>query len=242
MEIGDDCASRRTAARALMDVYLVPVGVDRHDLYCEVSSPEPDDVEPPSSTSSLWSRMTDAFRRAVAEGEQARADGDGDPSRGRIRRTITRKLAEAVAEQRLLWHLRRQADARLFHPDDVPSAEALDRSRAIITADRDKHRKRYIINGVLLVLSAPIALVPGPNVLAYYFAFRTVGHYLSKRGADQGLSRVCWTASPCPPLTTLRQVLSLEPLERARRVDEIAGLLGLERLPLFVAGVADRPA
>jgi hypothetical protein len=223
-----------------MDVYLVPVGVNRHDLYCEVSSAVPADADAAPS-SSLWGRMTDAFRRAVAEGEQARADG-GDPSRGRIRRTITRKLAEAVAEQRLLWHLRRQADARLFHPDDMPSPDALDRSRAIITADRDKHRKRSIINGVLLVLSAPIALVPGPNVLAYYFAFRTVGHYLSKRGADQGLTRVTWTAAPCPPLTALRQVLNLDTPERARKLDEIATLLGLERLPLFVSGVADRPA
>jgi hypothetical protein len=223
-----------------MDVYLVPVGVDRHDLYCEVSSPVPADATPASA--SLWGRMTDAFRRAVAEGEQARSDGGADRSRGRLRRTVTRKLAEAVAEQRLLWHLRRQADARLFHPDDMPGSTALGRSRAIITADRDKHRRRYIINGVLLVLSAPIALVPGPNVLAYYFAFRTVGHYLSKRGADQGLSAVTWTAAPCPPLTTLRQALSLEAADRARRLDEIAALLGLERLPLFVSGVADRPA
>jgi hypothetical protein len=224
-----------------MDVYLVPVGVDRHDLYCEVSSPIPADADPSSLPTSLWARMTDAFRRAVAEGEQARTDG-GDPSRGRIRRTVTRKLAEAVAEQRLLWHLRRQADARLYHPDDIPSVEALVRSRAIITADRDKHRKRSIINGVLLVLSAPLTLVPGPNVLAYYFAFRTVGHYLSKRGADQGLSRVTWTASPSPPLTALRDALGLESPERARRLHEIAALLGLEHLPLFVSGVADRPA
>jgi hypothetical protein len=224
-----------------MDVYLVPVGVDRHDLYCEVSSPAPTDV-PASASSSLWGRMTDAFRRAVAEGEQARTAGGGDPSRGRIRRTITRKLAEAVTEQRLLWHLRRQGAARLFHPDDMTAPDALERSRAIITADRDKHRKRSIINGVLLVVSAPVALVPGPNVLAYYFAFRTVGHYLSMRGADQGLSRVTWTAEACAPLTSLRQALDLESPERARRLDEIAALLGLERLPLFVAGVADRPA
>ena len=233
-------ASRRSSPPYPMDVYLVPVGIDRHDLYCEVSSADPDETTS-SAASSLWGRMTDAFRRAVAEGEQARSDG-GDPSRGRLRRAITRKLAEAVAEQRLLWHLRRQSEARLHHPDDMPAEAALEQSRAIITADRDKHRKRYIINGILLVASAPLALVPGPNVLAYYFAFRTVGHFLSKRGADQGLSSVTWTATPSPPLTALRQVLPLAATERARHVEEIAARLGLQRLSLFVSGVADRPA
>ena len=40
---------------------------------------------------------------------------------------------------------------------------------------------------VLLIVSGVLALVPGPNVLAYYFAFRVVGHWLSMRGARQGL-------------------------------------------------------
>jgi hypothetical protein len=239
MEIGDDReAPEETPACALMDVYLLPVGPDRHELYCEVSSPVHTDAEP---SSSIWGRMTHAFRRAVDEGEQARS-GDVHPRGGRVRRAITRKLAEAVAEQRLLWHLRRQSHARLLHPDDMPPAAALERSRAIITADRDKHKRRALINAGLLVLSGPIALVPGPNVLAYYFAFRTVGHWLSKRGAEQGLSCVSWSPAPCPPLTELRNALRLEAAERSRRVDEIAGLLGLERLPLFVRGVADRPA
>ena len=32
-------------------------------------------------------------------------------------------------------------------------------------------------------MSGLLFLVPGPNVIAYYFAFRMVGHYFSLRGA-----------------------------------------------------------
>src|SRR5688500_10553892 len=231
--------SRVMNSVGVMEVFLVPVGSDRHELYCEVAAPVATGDMP---STSLWGRLTESFRRAVAEGEEARLGRRSEQPAGGFRRTITRKLAEAVAEQRLLWHLRRQSAARLAHPDYMSSDDALAQSRAFIAADRDKHLRRCVINAVLLVLSAPIALVPGPNFFAYYFAFRTVGHYLSKRGAEQGLNGVSWTVIPSPQLTELRAALELEPHSRIARVDAIADALGLERLPGFIAGVADRPA
>ena len=57
---------------------------------------------------------------------------------------------------------------------------------------------------MLLVVSGMLALVPGPNVLAYFFAFRVVGHWLSMRGARQGLHRARWVGRACPILTRLR--------------------------------------
>jgi hypothetical protein len=87
---------------------------------------------------------------------------------------------------------------------------------------------------VLGVASAPVALLPGPNVLAYYFIFRSVGHFLSWRGASQGLSRITWTEAPSPELTRLRQALALDPAARAAAIDGVAGALGLERLRSFL--------
>ena len=101
-----------------------------------------------------------------------------------------RWVAEAVAEQRLLWHLRRQTSATLFFPDDMSEPAAVDcicaaSSRAISTS----HRRWLIIDSLWFVASGVLFFVPGPNVVAYYFAFRLVGHYLSWRGAQQGLER-----------------------------------------------------
>ena len=53
----------------------------------------------------------------------------------------------------------------------------------MLRRDHDRHRIWLVVNTVLLVLSAVLALVPGPNLVAYYFAFRVVGHWLSMRGA-----------------------------------------------------------
>jgi hypothetical protein len=109
-----------------------------------------------------------------------------------------------------------------------------------MSADHDKHRRWCVIHSVLTLASAPFTLVPGPNLFMYYFVFRTVGHFLSMRGADQALSRVQWTQVASAHLTEIRAVLPLEKHSRARRIDEIAAALGLDELGLFVENVADR--
>jgi hypothetical protein len=75
--------------------------------------------------------------------------------------------------------------------------------------------------------------VPGPNIAAYYLAFRLVGHYLSMRGARQGMDCVQWDPRPSDPLAELRTLVALEPEVREARVSEIAERLRLERLATF---------
>jgi hypothetical protein len=216
-----------------MDVYLVPSGAARLELYCEAASAV---VEgDPASGVSLSQRMSRVFHRVLAEGERARnAPHDAPASHSRARRFVTRKLAEAVAEQRLLWNLRNETAVRLFHPDDMTPAAAVAEARRLVGADRDKHRLWAVIDGLLILVSAPFALLPGPNVLAYYFIFRTVGHVLSMRGAQQGLSVIDWASHPSAPLTDLRQAIALDPDERGVRIDAVAAALGLDRLAPFV--------
>src|SRR5262245_3367185 len=222
-----------------MDVYLVPASPSRYELYCEVSSVgAPSDDRP----TTLWGRAVNVFRRAVAEGEAARAGEtpEDHANRGRVRRFITPRLAEAVAEQRLLWNLRTETTARLVYPDDLGSDAALEIRRRLLSADYDKHARWCAIDALLTLASAPIALLPGPNFLAYYFIFRTVGHFLSMRGAGHGMSETAWTADASPHLTTVRAALALDKEARRREVDVVANALGLDRLGPFVDDVADR--
>jgi len=216
-----------------MNVYMVPSGPNRHELYCEIANPATEGERAPAT--SLWHRMSAVFHRVLAEGERARAAPDEAPhTSGRARRFVARKLAEAVAEQRLLWHLRRETHVPLMHPDDRSSSAAVQEARRLLTVDRDKHLRWMLIDGLLILLSAPVALLPGPNVLAYYFVFRTVGHFLSMRGAQQGLSGVTWDPQPSAPLSDLRTTLALDRDARRPRVDAIASALGLDGLSRFV--------
>ena len=125
-------------------------------------------------------------------------------------------VAQRIAEQRLLWNLRRRTSAEAAHPHDMTFDEVMTlvrrtlrarlRAPPAVAGDRRRRADRA---------SGPIALVPGPNMLAYYFTFRVFGHWLSMRGASQGLHRITWSGRPCPPLTELRDLASLEPA-RAR--------------------------
>lgn len=221
-----------------MNVYLVPAPDGRHELYCEIASSASHDTDGGKGT--LRERLVQGFNRMVAEGEATMHGRAPDgPERGRLRRLIARRVAEAVAEQRLLWHLRHERDVRLFHPDDLASPDAIAAAKTLIGADYAKHRRWCIIDSVIVAITGPLLFfVPGPNVVSWYFAFRAVGHFFAMRGAKQGMSVAAWTAEPSRELTALRDALALDRDTRGRRVDEIAAALGLDRLARFVEKIA----
>ena len=70
--------------------------------------------------------------------------------------------------------------------------------------------KWIIIDGLLFAASGVFFFVPGPNLVAYYFGFRLVGHYLSRRGAKHGLTEVRWQSCAQPA------VVAPAPRARAR--------------------------
>jgi hypothetical protein len=212
----------------------------RYALYCEPRSSEDEAAEPQDS---FLDRLKASFRRAVREGEaEERGEHVDTPNRGRLRRFITRKLAEVVAEQRLLWRLRHETAATLIHPDRQPGDRAMSIARAEFDADRLRHTRKLVINAVLAAITGPLLFfVPGPNVVSWYFTFRAVGHFFSMRGASRALSGISWTTEPSPHLTVIADALLLDGPARASRIEEAAEALALERLAAFVERVADGP-
>jgi hypothetical protein len=219
-----------------MEVYLVPVGDELYELYCEVpDEPEvPPDLDAPAG---FLARMRRRFSVMLAEAERERRQGSSVPPdagwMARAKSRTMRWVAESIAEQRLLWHLRRQTDACLFYPDDLSEPEATRRLRAQLGRDRDRHRYWLAIDAVCFVLSGLLVLLPGPNVFAYYFGFRLVGHYLSMMGARRGLETVRWRSEQSAPLSELRRAIGLDEEQRARHVTDVASRLRLEHLATF---------
>jgi hypothetical protein len=149
-----------------------------------------------------------------------------------------RWIAERVAEQRLLWHLRR-ADAVNLHADrDLAAAKADAIMRAGMKRDADRHRNRMILHSLVLIAVTPLALVPGPNVLGYLFTFTVVGHFLAWRGAVRGLHHITWTVVPDAALTDLRRAFSLDAEARHRVIKEVSERLHLPRMARFVEQMA----
>ena len=183
----------------------------------------------------------------AAEGGRRRASAplgrpEGPALARRRARSDGRWIAESIAAQRLLWHLRRQTEVVLAYPPDLDEGAVMTIMRRALQRDASRHRFWLVFDAVGLIVSAAFAIVPGPNLIAYYFAFRVVGHYFSRRGARQGLDRVVWHTERCAPLADLRQALALEPSQRGRRVREIAVRLELEHLAAFFERTATRSA
>ena len=223
-----------------MEVFLIPVGADRYELYCEVPDEDPTGASPDHDRG-FFRGLVRKFRDTLNRIERDRHRDDDDARHGwfeRLKRRGMRVIAESIAEQRLLWHLRRQASACAIHPADIDGDRAITLVHRALQADFEKHRRWLAIDGVLVALSALLILVPGPNVLGYYFAFRVVGHYFSMRGARQGLSFVQWTTSADDALSALRPLVGVAPDERRHQVDAIAARLELNDLRRFFDRVA----
>jgi hypothetical protein len=224
-----------------MDVYLVPVGLQRYELYCEIPD-EPEDLES-DEPRGFFRRLYHRFRLTIADAERERRHGiSADVRRGwlgRLRARMLRWVAESIAEQRLLWHLRQQDAACLHYPDDVNEQNAAGLLRQQLGRDAEKHRRWMIIDGIAFVISFVVLgpfflLIPGvANIPAFYFGFRMVGHYLSLRGATRGLNAVAWSHSPNAALAELRGLLTLDPEARESRVHAVAATLQLEHLASF---------
>ena len=220
-----------------MDVYLVPVGRDRYELYCEVPDAADDEAQQPDESRGFFKRLRDRFSEMLAEAERERRDPHPAQAEagwlGRVKRQTLRWVAESIAEQRLLWLLRKETEDCLFYPDDLDATAAMSLLKSQLGRDFDKHRFWLIVDTLGFIASGLLMLVPGPNLLAYYFAFRMVGHYFSLRGARQGMRFISWRAQPSDLLTALRAAIALEPELRGRSVRDIASQLRLENLATF---------
>ncbi|HXG53952.1 MAG TPA: hypothetical protein VNJ03_01115 [Vicinamibacterales bacterium] len=243
-----------------MNVFLVPLGpleAVSYELYTEdADEPEDTPIEEPLPAAffaRLWFRLSPVrlfarlkikFTQMLAAAEQERrrdaVSRAGEGWVARMKSRAMRWVAEAIAEQRLLWNLRKVETACLLYPTDMEQGAAVDVLRKQLATDFDKHRLWLAIDSVLLVVSAALILVPGPNVAGYYFAFRTVGHYFSVRGARNGLNFVTWSYEASPLLAELRGLALLDPAVRLERVEQVATALELDHFATFFQRVSLR--
>jgi hypothetical protein len=238
-----------------MDVFLIPLGADRYELYCEARAIAPE-LEPDAQVTGLMGRLKRYFREVLAAAEQARTSraaqteprgtaADPVAKPGVTARLKTRGLAwiaDKIAEQRLLWALRQEQSATLVYPADLSQGEADDVARRVLQRDADRHRWWLVIDTLLLLLSALLILLPGPNLIGYYFAFRVVGHYLSWRGARHGLDTLEWRMTASAPLADVRTAIAMATEQRMQALQEVARRLRLDDLPTFVERCGFRSA
>jgi hypothetical protein len=218
-------------------VYLVPAGRERFELYSEA----PEELEPAPgdrdgrvrrwlhAAGVRWHQLVEQARRGGAHGRLAR-----------WRDALVCRLSETIAEQRTLWGLRGETAATLRYPANVDEGRARATLSRTLAHARTHHLRWFVIDLLLFVSSVVFFFIPGPNLVAYYFAFRFAGHLQSWRGARQGMEAVHWTLEPDAGLAELAALVDLPRDARAPRVADIAARLKLRRLSAFFDRVAVR--
>jgi hypothetical protein len=237
-----------------MDVYLIPTTTsERYELYYE--APDEDDVVSADEEAPAWTRWVPGlllrwghrvkirFDEALEEAEdwRHRRIEEAPAPQGvvaRARRKVMGFIVERIAEQRLLWHMRRAQQICARIPADMTEGDANLVIRAALKKDLDHHFKWIFIDLLLLIMTAPLFFIPGPNVPGFYFTFQVVGHFLSWQGAKQGLACPEWTFKPSTDLSELRAAMAMAPPERHRRFRELGARLRLEHLETFCEDVA----
>ena len=218
-----------------MVVFLVPAGRDRFELYSEVGD-EPG--APPGREEGRFRRWAHAanlqWHQLVETARRGRARG----RLSRWRDAAVCRLSETFAEQRALWALRTQTAATLRYPAHISIERARSELNRSIAHARTHHLRWFIIDALLFVGSGVFFFIPGPNLVAYYFAFRFIGHLQSWRGARQSMDAIAWSYEPDAGLAELASLVDRPRAERAPRVAAIAAALNLQRLSSFFDRVA----
>ena len=217
-----------------MDVFVIPSGADNYVLYYEYTTEvTPEDAVAGDGIFARWQRrFTELLRAAEEHGDEEKDQGAASWTQ-RMQDRMMAWIAKRVAEQRLLWHLRKEERVTAVHPGDVSFDVVLPHIQQTLQREFERHRFWLIIDGLGLIASGLLAILPGPNLIAYYFLFRVGGHWLSMRGASQGRRRVQWDSRPCDLLNELRDVVRMPRRERYARVQRVASTLQLRNLPTF---------
>jgi hypothetical protein len=215
-------------------VFLVPTGADRFDLYAEPKDEADADGEAPEG-GGFWRRQARRFHQAWREASHAaHASGGANTSRfARLRDWLVRRIADSIADQQTLWSLRDVTVASFVYPADLSETSAAARRDRLLVGARRHHGIWLLVNLVAVTVTALLMLLPGPNLIGYYFAFHVIAHFLSWRGARRALDRVSWRPRGEPLLTDLGRLARLPRADRDAQVDRIAAQLDLPRFHGF---------
>ncbi len=213
-----------------MTIFLVPVGRNRFELYSE--APEEPATPPEDNAGRFrrwahaanvrWQALVDAARQGSPSGRWARWRDD-----------LIRRIAESISEQRTLWALRHETSAAVRFPSTLDVSAARGVLTELLKHAQRRHGRWLIADLLLLLVSLVLVVVPGPNIVAYYLAFRVFGHLSSWRGARHAERQIAWTLEADDTLAELASLVEMPREARAPLVAAIAQRLNLNRLSTF---------
>ena len=165
-----------------MKVYLLPIVATAPRFYSEGPSAADGDrpAEVAATRGGFRGRLESWFGRA--------RDRMTDP-KGRLgphlRRTWGWLQRFVGADEPLLRSLRKAGRFEVDFPASMSAVEAREHWEGYLTRRLRHHAIWLVVNGLLAAGSVALMLVPGPNVVGYWFAYRLACHGLALLGIQR---------------------------------------------------------
>lgn len=209
------------ATPTTLSVYLLPARRGRYRLV----SPE------------LEERLAATAETGESPTEERPKEGAGDESGqpGFLRRSWLWLKARGGAGERVLRELRLPEAIEVVHPAGLPEHAARRIFRQRVEAAVRHHRRWLVVDGALLPVSVVLSLVPGPNLVLPYLAWRTLAHWRGQSGGSRALDGAgpasTFVAEPAldPLLDLAKRRIVLHRRRRLREIGERAGIPDLDR-------------
>lgn len=213
-----------------MDIYLLPKRNGRYQIYSKAVA---EIFNAPATGEGESVKEATAIPAATDDDQPATTE---TPSTARrIWQALKSGYMTLTKEQRrlesTLKSLNESGAIQLHHPAALDSKAALEIYQTLISAQVDKHRKWLIVDGALLPFSIILTLIPGPNVILAYLAWRTLGHYRSHKHAKGSRTKEQFEFYPEAALDDLRELVEHRwILKRKEKINLIGGRVNIPEL------------
>lgn len=194
-----------------MDIFLLPRRNGKYLLYSTEFQTEPHhspkfaDAEQPK-TRRFWNLVKSGYRAAAAKRDR---------------------------NEKLLKEMTALSQITVYYPANLSEANAREIYDSLIQSQIKKHKRWLIVDGALLPISVVFTLIPGPNLLLAYLAWRTLAHYKSKKSGEKaGGIEISFRKEP--QLSELLEIVRKRFVSgravKIRAIGEEIGIVGLEKL------------
>jgi hypothetical protein len=147
----------------------------------------------------------------------------------RMRRAWEWLQKRTGADEPLLRSLRGAVSVTLYHPPAFGEEEARKLWQDYLKSRQGRHTFWFVVDALTSPLTLIFAPLPGPNIIGYWFVYRSVCHLLARLGARR---------ARCGEIeTTFLPALALDGSFSVADEERIAGLeasFGLQGLALFI--------